>query len=477
MLRTEWYLRANLTVTAMNKNIFQKAISVVLASAIALSSTAGLAATGLPAPAQCQTLDGYTIGYFNGVLNTRQDAERSAALLRAQQYEKRFAVPTGETLIVQNYFNDSKGWRDFIEVFEQRVLQQDENLSGRWELFQQAISGDLNKPGDSWFDKLGTVFNGFTDWINSYQDYLITQVPSAIAARFGIANLASLIIGDETEAIWQTEVEHRQRLETTINEGRKLVMVAHSQGNLFVHEAYKNALKLTTSNFVKVVHTASASPFTHGPHVVADKDLVIKGLNLFFTNPPVYTVIPGLLERLNPGPTDWKGHSLEMIYLNELIPTKPLIDGHIINALSSIQAPPKVAQPGLFTVTLDWDGPGDVDLHTYEPNGNKVYFSNKIGSSGRLDVDNISGYGPEHFYASCDTNRIMDGDYNIGVANYSRADGRRANIQVATPDGGVIATESVTLGTATGTQTYLMPIRINVKRDQTTGAVKVKKVG
>lgn len=166
-----------------------------------------------------------------------------------------------------------------------------------------------------------------------------------------------------------------------------------------------------------------------------------------------------------------------MIYLNGLIPTKPLIDGHIINALSSIQAPPKVAQPGLFTVTLDWDGPGDVDLHTYEPNGNKVYFSNKIGSSGRLDVDNISGYGPEHFYASCDTNRIMDGDYNIGVANYSRADGRRANIQVATPDGGVIASESVTLGTATGTQTYLMPIRINVKRDQTTGAVKVKKVG
>lgn len=57
-------------------------------------------------------------------------------------------------------------------------------------------------------------------------------------------------------------------------------MVAHSQGNLFVHEAYKNALKLTTSNFVKVVHIASASPFTHGPHVVADKDLVIKGLNL-----------------------------------------------------------------------------------------------------------------------------------------------------------------------------------------------------
>ncbi len=49
---------------------------------------------------------------------------------------------------------------------------------------------------------------------------------------------------------------------------------------------------------------------------------------------------------------------------------------------------------------LSWDGPGDVDLHLDSQNGQHVYYANRTLDQGgyrmNLDVDNMSGFGPEN---------------------------------------------------------------------------------
>ena len=128
--------------------------------------------------------------------------------------------------------------------------------------------------------------------------------------------------------------------------------------------------------------------------------------------------------------------------------------GQVISAynglLDTLDAPEQIAQSGAFTATLNWDGTGDVDLHTFESTGTQVYYRNKTGDIGFLDVDNTREKGPEHYYASCDNAELMAGTFTFGVNNYSGANGRVATIQVSTPSVANLITRTVTLGDSEG---------------------------
>ena len=65
---------------------------------------------------------------------------------------------------------------------------------------------------------------------------------------------------------------------------------------------------------------------------------------------------------------------------------------------------------------LTWDGPGDIDLHLYLPNGEHVYFENERSAAGAfLDFDNTARDGPEHIVM--DT--AIPGTYRMTVRYYS----------------------------------------------------------
>ena len=67
---------------------------------------------------------------------------------------------------------------------------------------------------------------------------------------------------------------------------------------------------------------------------------------------------------------------------------------------------------------LNWNGPGDVDLHLYLPNGEHCYYKQKnTGSGAMLDIDNKERDGPEHIFME---NAIL-GEYRVSVLYY-RAD-------------------------------------------------------
>ncbi len=325
-----------------------------------------------------------------------------------------------------------------METFEQRLLEQEGVLQGRFELFFESETG-----GSDWWDsiktaapELGSILDGYVDW---YEAKIIEILTAGLADPPTSVNY----------------FEHATRLDNLILEGAKLLFVAHSQGNLFANAAYNRALTKTTAESVRVVHIAPASPTLSGPpgnHTLAFVDWVINGLRFVGSAPPVTDVIPEYSLR-RPGLNGWRdvlGHGLLEIYLNRWLLPAARIKNQINNAMEVLVAPPAEASPGFFTATLVWDGGGDVDLHVSEPGGSHVYYADPVGESGYLDVDNTVANGPEHYYASCDSSLLHQGTYKVELANYAGATGRTATIQIAARGGGVLGTKSVTLGVETG---------------------------
>jgi hypothetical protein len=405
-------------------------LSLFLALCIGLGPLSPAMAQSAPANDLCRA-QGTALVFFNGVLTTPDGADAALAELRRLHGT---TSPAGDAIRYEKLYNYTSGFEDFVETFEQRLSEQENLLEGRYELFFEALNGE----GPWWSRIISSVaeaagiLDGIVDWFKAAT----------------IRNLTTLLGNPPTTVNY---LEHRARLENLILEGRKLLLVAHSQGNLFVNAAYDYATTKVDASSVKVVHIAPASPTLRGTHILADLDLVINGLRLVGTVPDITDAIPGALLRAAGanGKKDPLGHGLLEIYINQALGISAHVRNAINSALTELVAPPVVAATGLFSATLTWDGDGDVDLHTYEPSGSHVYYSNMTGVSGYLDVDNTQSYGPEHYYASCSSSALLPGNYQIAVANYSGADNRTATVQIASWADGVLGTRSVTLGART----------------------------
>ncbi len=74
--------------------------------------------------------------------------------------------------------------------------------------------------------------------------------------------------------------------------------------------------------------------------------------------------------------------------------------------------------PADFRCTLFWDtNETDVDLWVTDPAGVKCYYANKTTASGlELDVDDVTGYGPENITGEAD---LPAGDYLVQIHYYS----------------------------------------------------------
>ena len=432
--------------------------------ALAASGAAMLGFHSSPVMAQASTNlctpEGITFIYFNGVNTTAAGAASAAAHIRSIYGEQNAA---GDRITYETFYNATGGLaEDLAETFNQRLHEQGDILRNRMELFFQALRG-----GGSWTDRISSVFTTFGQTVDAFQDYQNRLVLTALAA---------LIASPPTSANYAA---HRLRLDTLTLQGSRLLFFAHSQGNLFANSAYGYARTKVGPESLGLVHVAPASVALNGPYTLADKDLVISLLlNLVGAVPASTTTIPDASVRpagLN-GQRDDLGHGLLEIYLNPALATRGRIDGQVRAALNSLVAPVAEGQQGFFTVTLTWNGSGDVDLHTFEPNGTHVYYLALQGTSGFLDVDNVTANGPEHYYASCDASRLQTGTYRIGINNFARASGRTATVQVSSYRAGPLVTRSLSVGGERGTAGNAAPIpvvSVIVTRDPQTGAYSV----
>lgn len=400
---------------------------------------------------------GIIFAFFNGVQTTSAEAHRALNEFRRIHGNER---ADGENIRYEVMYNHTNGLEDFVETFQQRVLEQEQILHGRFELALELING-----GGTWWEKLGQLATTLPQIRDDFLDWYRASI---------VESLTSLADNPPT---LNNYAEHQSRLDTWIVEGKQIVMVAHSQGNLFANSAYDYAASQTDAESLKLVHIAPATPIANGPHRLADKDLVINALRATGGVQDITDIIPAYLDRpagLN-GETDILGHGLLEIYLNPALNIGAAVVGDIENELAAVQPPemPAEAETGFFTATLTWNGTGDVDLHVYEPGGSHVFYQTMSGQSGYLDVDNTTANGPEHYFASCEAETLQTGTYQVGIANYSRADGKTATLQIASFKDGALGTRSVTLGEPTGDAPSHMMFDVEVTEDNESGEFEV----
>jgi hypothetical protein len=425
----------------------------------ALVGTVALSIAASPVLVSAQTTTsvcnarGYTVGFFNGVWNTNTQDGALSGLNALQALIG--TTYKSEPVEYQLFYNNTgstvgaTGAQDVAEVFVQRAREFDASgeLGKRFEYFWEAAS-DGDKP---FFSRLWNTFAAEAGIIDGMYSAVVTK---AMAGW-------SLLLSNPPTSVNQSQ--HRLQLDTLAAEGQKLLLVAHSQGNLFVNPAYNYVKPLVGSTSVAAVHIAPASIALSGDYVLADIDVVINGLRVQGAGS-----VPATNIALPFSTADLSGHTLVGTYLDSTRAARARVSSMTTTALNSLTTPTAIASRGFFTATLTWDGTGDVDLHAFEPGGSHVYYSATTGSVGYLDVDNTVANGPEHYYASCDASKLATGIYTLGINNYSGATGRTATVQISFAQGGQALTRSLSVGAVRGSGGNSTPIQVftvNVTKD------------
>ena len=293
---------------------------------------------------------GVVFGFFNGVQTTEQLAKFVAHRQLVELYGP--TTPAGESITYDLFYNDTQGFADFVETFDQRLQEHGGLLAGRFELFFSAARGE-----GFWWKALTSAIPSLVGFLEDLFDL------------FRAALMRELTNGLGTPNTGEVAARHRDQIDLWAGSQKKMLFFAHSQGNLFVNRAYAHAVSRTDANAVKVVHVAPASPILSGSHTLADKDMVINALRLVGAVAPNTTEIAAYLGRpagLN-GQRDLIGHGLLEIYLNPALATAGRVREHVLTALRELDAlAPKPMPPFPDLVETPWLG-GHRPLDVYGP--------------------------------------------------------------------------------------------------------------
>jgi hypothetical protein len=352
----------------------------------------------------CSDAKTTSIYFVNGIWATRANAEKGRIVIEKiykQKLENQYPSQTFEFKLAYNYHIDTV--RDVIEVIGQKIAE-------------------INNPGVSRvspevYFAMYTALQNFKEVMPLGADPIILTIEEAIAARITAEVNSSALI---------------QKYESDMLEGKRVLLIAHSQGNMFAGDAME-ALSDEFGESIGMIGVASPAARLYGnqsTYYTAHDDRVINLLRTLF--PVLRSNVdndPGIFN----DPRDFSNHQLIRSYLLEGLASRSLIDADVSAKISQLVFPYAYLGSGAITVTLTWGAEPDVDLHIIEPNGNQVYYGNMSGLCGYLDLDDITSYGPEHYYVSC--GGIREGTFKIGVNYFRGYSPEVAQIQVSTSDG------------------------------------------
>ena len=435
----------------MKKTLIYTACMAALSSSSAFAQSQG---TGELQGCVAEPEDKVTNVYFgNGVGNTPRDADWSAAYLKVSYKSilEGLGSDVGKFNFRVSYNVTSGTFYDVVEVLSRKVTE---------------------AGGRQWFSGLHLLRMVKTSYSAAHLAERLVGYIGAAAGPLGIdqagVDFATLreiltpsLFGDMADTLAQAEAKAIQDMELTGNlhtsyytsdllAGKRVFVVAHSQGNLFANSSLDAAARARpdeASSLAMIgVATPAARQFRDSFYRTAHDDRVIDALRLTEnvlasnidndltqsassnTRTPVMSFFWNLALSAIGADADQRGfsnHGFIDAYMAHPLPSKSDIDDEIKRLADPnvVPFPTREAGEGAIRATLTWDAQPDVDLHAFEPNGSHVYYRSRTGRSGTLDVDDTSSYGPENYFVPC--NKVELGTYRIGV-NYFRGTGPRA---------------------------------------------------
>ncbi|MDP3465786.1 MAG: hypothetical protein Q8R86_08465 [Sulfuricurvum sp.] len=264
----------------------------------------------------------YTLGFFNGVWNTEQQADKGLKALSqlvGDTYNK-------EPVNYKTFYNhtapgyDVLGLQDVAETFIQRAAEIDASgeFGKRFEYFWEFMGS--SEP--TFIDKIKGIFPNAVSLFDSFYTLIMGKLTSIIS--YFLSN-------PPTETDYAS---HNAKLDALAADGQKLMLVGHSQGNLFMNHAYDHILPTVGADRVKAAHIAPASPTLRGDYVLANIDLVINALRIQgVTSVPVNNL------DINASRVDVSGHTLIGTYLDPTRDGRGQVKTMIVGEMGKLECP------------------------------------------------------------------------------------------------------------------------------------------
>lgn len=380
------------------------------------------------------------IYYANGILTSPDDADDMAVKMEVA-YKNQFEVLHENS----NYeffkaYNHSQGTlTDIAQVLQQKMEEEGADGVTGYRICKLISSGLDN---DGIRESLATFLT--PNALARFTDSLLEELGESMTQASIDAIADRLTVNSENVGLYEAD----------LLAGKRVIIMSHSQGNLFTNSAVASVKarqpeRASSIDYFGVANPAAAT-VDGAQYVTADDDRVIDGLRLIenvlpsnLDNDP--SVLPGFLGG------DFRtisNHLMIEDYFDTRLPSRKVIDTNLTRLAQDTPFPTQIAGTGAIRASLSWGDQPDVDLHAYEPNGSHVYYNSLIGQDGTLDVDDVNGFGPENYVVACEN--VNTGTYQIGVNYFNGNAPETARVAIFLGDGRAITPRELLLNEAKG---------------------------
>jgi len=354
--------------------------------------------------------NGYVIGFFNGVNNTLPQAGESLIALESEIGESH----NKKSIKYELLYNNTEGLsQDVHEVFRQRASEFKES---HYEILTAIENGDSNL-----LNKLIGLYRDSEKEILELKQMVDNLKAASIVALLGVPLTSS------------DYKNHNEKLAGFANQNNQLLLVAHSQGNLFMNHAYDHILPAITKEDIRAVHIAPASQTLRGNYILSDNDVVIYGLRLAYGDESV----PDTNVRIPFRWSEISGHALIDTYLNQQYEGYPASIGMMNNALFELSTSGSGLNTGFFRATVDLPDSGEFYMDVTEPEW--------ANPNGIFRYHSKSGRWLDEFHSSCLSDEVV-GSYSINFKNYWAQEGSVGTLTISNSKGHIITTKEFNVG-------------------------------
>lgn len=443
--------------------------------------------------------------FLNGITNTLDDAETSRQLLKT----KLGSVCNGTDCVVQKFYNKTDGFIDdtnelnFVgdlerdsanSAFRRLVIQlkigylrykssleknpnvnvdnYKENDEKVWEELTRLYDKAKDSSSDSQIE-FSEAGSNITEWLinhllssedipSPYNSIYLASMKNkellydAKYKHYYSSTLTEYYLSNREfygsdanadKAVTRTVEGLVTYLEELMLSGKKIVVVAHSQGNHMIELAYgvlKEKWGFSPVQSIQVVGVASVASTTPSDTYLTwdDDDVVLYTYDNTSDGDPLV----GNFSVTDQSPADGTNdHSFTEVYLNHNLKgrynpngrgnlsgvqeylsntnTEYPVDDWVIGLIKGsidVATPyaSEISSTGFITATLRWEQYSDMDLWTNENDEYTVSYQNMTGIYGGLDRDDTDGEGPEHYSANIECTNAGNKTWKFGIHQY-----------------------------------------------------------